>query len=119
MGEARRPILVTLVGILYFLLGLIILIGAILYLGKGTWDMGLVDLIIGIIYLLVGFGCFKGWSWVWALAIIITVLYLILTAVDLILNHFADWPSPLVIILISLFVLWYLFTPKVKRWFGH
>jgi hypothetical protein len=119
MGEVRRPILVTLVGILYFLLGLLILIGGILYLGNGTWDQGLIDLVIGIIYLLVGFGCFKGWGWVWILAIIITILYLVLTVVDLILNDFADWLSPVVIILISLFVLWYLFTPKVKRWFSQ
>jgi hypothetical protein len=119
MGEARRPILVTLVGIIYFLLGLIILIGAILYLVDGTWDLGLIDLIVGVIYLLVGFGCFKGWGWIWILAIIITILYLILTVVNLILNDFADWLSPLIIILISLFVLWYLFTPKVKRWFGY
>ncbi|HUV24392.1 MAG TPA: hypothetical protein VMW26_03075 [Methanomassiliicoccales archaeon] len=119
MEVARRPILVTLVGIIYFILGLFILIGAILYLVDGTWDLGLIDLFIGMIYLLVGFGCFKGWGWIWILAIIITILYLILTVVNLILNDFADWLSPLIIILISLFVLWYLFTPKVKRWFGY
>ncbi|NYT15924.1 MAG: hypothetical protein GKC02_08220 [Methanomassiliicoccales archaeon] len=119
MGEARRPILVTLVGVIYFIVGLIILAGAILYLYDGTWDSGLIELVIGIIYVLVGFGCFKGWSWIWVLAIIITVLYLILNVVNLVLNNFADWVSPLIIILISMFVIWYLFTPKVKRWFGY
>jgi hypothetical protein len=113
----RRPILVTLVGILYFFLAILTIFAAIGLILLETWDWGVITLVLGVIYLLIAFGCFKGWGLVWGLAIIFGIVNIGLNLYNMYMDDFAEWLAPVISILISLLVLWYLFTPKVKRWF--
>ncbi len=105
------------VGILYLLLSLLALVGAAALVTTSTWDIGLLTMALGITYLLIAVGCFKGWSWVWGLAVIFGIINILLDVYTLISEGLANWLSPVISILIALLILWYLFTPKVKRWF--
>jgi hypothetical protein len=117
VGIRKRPILVTLVGILYFFLAILTIFAAIGLFLLETWDWGAITLVLGVIYLAIAFGCFKGWGWVWGLAIIFSIVNIGLNVYNMYIDDFAEWLAPVISILISLLVLWYLFTPKVKRWF--
>ncbi|HUV23806.1 MAG TPA: hypothetical protein VMW26_00060 [Methanomassiliicoccales archaeon] len=109
--------MVTLVGILYFFLAILAIFAAIGLFLLETWDWGAITLVLGVIYLLIAFGCFKGWGLVWGLAIIFGIVNIGLNLYNMYMDDFAEWLAPVISILISLLVLWYLFTPKVKRWF--
>jgi len=117
MANRRRPILVTVVGILYFLLALFALLAGAALLVTADWEFGLVTLIVGLIYIVIAMGCFYGWVWVWVLAVIFGVINILLNIATMIMDNFVNWLSPVISILIGLLILWYLFTPKVKRWF--
>jgi hypothetical protein len=117
MANRRRPILVTVVGILFFLLALLTLLGGAALLVNDDWELGLVTLIIGLIYLVIAMGCFKGWSWVWIIAVVFGIINILLNIATMVMDNFANWLSPVISILIGLLILWYLFTPKVKKWF--
>lgn len=114
----RRPILVTLVGVLYFLLAILTLFVAIGLVLLETWDWWtILTLVLGVIYFAIALGCFKGWGWVWWVAILFSIVNIGLNVYDMYMDDFAEWLAPVIGILISLLILWYLFTPKVKRWF--
>jgi hypothetical protein len=132
----RRPIGVTLVGILYFLSGLLtLLVGVGLALvdpsvfngtpleGVGQTALfvaGGIFAAIGLISLLIAFGCFKGWGWTWTLGVIFAVIGILVAL-------FSGWSygwtsgtmfSMVISILIEILILVYLFRPGVKAWFG-
>ena len=71
-------------------------------------------MIIGLIFIILGIGCFKGWGWVWTIGVIITIIYLILGIIDLVQSG----ASALIGIIISIVILWYLFKDNVKKYFG-
>jgi len=123
---ANRPILITILGALF-------LIAAVVYIALGiagildlydisdmgadyntisTSAVGLTELAIGIIYLIIGYGFIMGWKIMWYLAVIFTVLGVIVSI-------------PLMIVLIGIvtliiyaLILYYLFRPGVKEFFG-
>ena len=69
---------------------------------------------------MLGIGCFKGWGWVWTLGVVFTILGIIITLAAAFANGFdmdALWAG-LIGIIIPLIILLYLFTHKVKVWFG-
>ncbi len=119
---SERPLGVTILGVLWILTGLIwiavaVFGGAILAavgLGAVGAFLGLILGIIGIIDILLGFGCFKGWGWVWIIGIILMVIN-ILTGIVIL---FADWITGLGTIILAGIILWYLFQPQVKAYFG-
>ncbi len=76
--------------------------------------LGFVLIIIGIIEILLGIGCFKAWGWVWTVGVIITIISLVMGIITL----FSDWMSGLISIIISAIILWYLFQANVKAYFG-
>jgi hypothetical protein len=123
MSERRRPIGVMIVGVLFFLAGLIFILAGAVGLSDSddlVMAAGGVSLIIGIFYLLLAFGCFKGWGWVWTLAVIFTILGIIVTLFGAFSTGF-DMDAllaGLLGIIIPLIILLYLFTNKVKVWFG-
>jgi len=122
---AERPLGVTIIGILWIIGGILALLGGlgIAVLG-GTiagplgaafglvFGFGLV--IIGLIFIILGIGCFKAWGWVWTIGVIITIIYLILGIIDLVQSG----ASALIGIIISIIILWYLFKDNVKKYFG-
>ena len=123
MSARRRPIGVMIIGVLFFLAGLLFLLAGVVGLGDDDSMVvaaGAGSLIIGLIYLLLAIGCFKGWGWVWTLGVVFTILGIIITLAAAFSNGFdmdALWAG-LIGIIIPLIILLYLFSHKVKVWFG-
>jgi len=122
---AERPLGVTIIGILWIIGGLIMLLAG---LGAAAFGaviggpiggviglvLGFFLVIVGIIEIILGIGCFKGWGWVWTVGVIITIISLVMGIIDL----FTSGMGALIGIIISAIILWYLFQANVKRYFG-
>lgn len=76
--------------------------------------LGFVLVIVGIIEIILGIGCFKAWGWVWTVGVIITIISLVAGILDL----FTRGMGALIGIAISAIILWYLFQANVKSYFG-
>lgn len=133
--EAKRPLGVTIVGILYLMAGLLVFLVGLATLGIGAFDnpadfpgwsqgailaAGGVLTVIGLINLLIAAGCFKGWGWVWTLALIFALI-------DIVIAIFNTWRQGfssqsilgmLIGLIIPLIIIWYLTKQNVKVWFG-
>jgi hypothetical protein len=120
---ADRPFLITLIGILTLLVGLVLLlVGAVLVVAPdsdfadagisiGALDaLGFGTLIIGLFALIVAIAFLKGWTIAWYLGIL-------LHGIDLILSLLM-FPAGIVTLLISALIIYYLFRPHVKDFFG-
>jgi hypothetical protein len=81
-----------------------------------AWVPPLVSIafIIGIIDLLLGIGCFKAWSWAWIVGVIFSAITVLIGIVSLLTTGF----SALIEIIIAAIILYYLFQPQVKAYFG-
>ncbi|MDD1719039.1 MAG: hypothetical protein LUQ25_03170 [Methanoregulaceae archaeon] len=119
---AERPMGVTIIGILWIIAGLLwifagIVGGAVLaVIGLGAIGaaLGVIFFVIGIIDILLGIGCFMGWGWVWTIGVIFMILNLIIGLISL----FGSPVTGVITIIIAIIVLWYLFQPNVKAYFG-
>lgn len=116
---AKRPLLVTLIGVLYLLLALLgIGAGVIALLTGLSVDLELQAfaevtgggmIVLGLIYLVVAMGFFKGWKLWWYIGVIFSIIGIILGLLSL--------PGGIIFIIIELIVLWYLFRDNVKEFF--
>lgn len=120
---AERPLGVTIIGILWILNGLLWLVlgflggAALAVIGLGVLGaaVGIILIIVGLIFLFLGIGCFKGWGWVWIVGVILTAIGVLMGIVSL----FTSWVTGLFSIIIGVIILWYLFQPQVKAYFGN
>ena len=120
---ANRPLLVTVIGVIYVLFGILLLLsGAVLAFSGEALDLGVEELsslsgstaaVIGIVQIIVGAGFLRGWGLWWYLGVIITVIMLIMSIASILAIGFAA----VVPTLVSLIVLWYLFRDNVKSFF--
>jgi hypothetical protein len=122
MAEKARPLGVTIIGILWILAGLLTAIGggvggaalAIIGLGSLGAAVGVILVIIGLVFIALGVGCFKGWPWVWPVGVIFTIIGIVINLLSILSNT----ASAIIGILIDIIILWYLSQPQVKAWFG-
>ena len=120
---AERPLGVTILGILWIIFGLFWLVGAfvggailtVVGLAAIGAIIGVVLFVIGIIDILLGIGCFKAWGWVWIVGVIFMAINVLIGLVSLISSPVTG----LVTIIVAAIILWYLFQPKVKAYFGR
>ena len=82
--------------------------------------LGAVFLPLGIISLIVAFGTLKGKGWAWSLTVVISVIGI---AMNIISNAFSGFQtssivSMVVSVAINLLILYYLYRPHVKTFFG-
>jgi len=83
--------------------------------------LGAVIALVGLVALMVGIGCFKGWGWVWTLGVVVITLGIIVQIVQTFLRSeitSSDLVSLAIPVLVSLLILAYLFKQNVKAWFG-
>jgi hypothetical protein len=121
MTEHARPLGVTIIGILWILAGLLTAVGAglggatlaVIGLGALGAMVGVVFVIIGLVFIALGIGCFKGWPWVWPVGVIFTIIGLVINLLSILSNTGAA----IIGIIIDIIILWYLFQPQVKAWF--
>lgn len=144
MSEVRRPILITLLGILYVLGAIVILaLGAVmLILGTKdpseffqgdtlaqilqflsdnnlTWGQltqygGIGMIVMGILFIIVAVGLLRGWLLFWALGLIVNLLGLIGSIYMFTQSQVSGTLIPMVI---NILIVAYMLSPGVRRFF--
>jgi hypothetical protein len=115
--KAGRPLFVTIIGILYLLIGVCALIFGIavaagVSIGDDTFGATLVGAVgvgLAIIYAVIGYGILKGWKIMWYLGVIFAIIGIIIGILA--------FPLGLIALVIDLVILYYLFRPRVKQFF--
>lgn len=117
-----RPLGVTILGILWIIGGLILLSGGVytallggMAIGTWGWILGIAFVLWGILELILGVGSFMGWPIVWWLSVGLAILSVV-QALYAIFNQ--GW-TYIISLLIAGVILYYLFQPDVKAWFGQ
>lgn len=123
-NNAKRPMLISLIGYLYMLGALMFLLLGVLFLlgiGESTFTMDGVDLggslalaggaliVLAIVFFIVAKAFLDGWTIAWYLGVI-------LQAISLVVGLLA-FPAGLVATVVSAIILYYLFRPAVKSFF--
>jgi lysylphosphatidylglycerol synthetase-like protein (DUF2156 family) len=120
--EIERPAIVTILAIINLILAFVMIVGgALLTVGLVALPeigipfmaiMGGITLILAILYLILGIGFIKAWRVSWYLAIIVGVIDIVLSLLS-ILSVVSIIPLAITII-----ILYFLFKPDVKAYFG-
>ncbi len=128
-----RPLVVTILGVLYALAAIILIIaGAALMLGGEAFVDELIKqdpsmdflkgiglgagaglLVLGLIYGVICYGFFQGWSIMWYLGVIFTVIGAVMSIATIVVGGFGS----IITLVIELIILLYLFKPNVKLYF--
>ena len=128
-----RPLIVTIIGVLYALGAIVLIIAGVAFMvgGEAMIDelikqdasldvlkglglgLGAAYLILGIFYGVISYGFFKGWSIMWYLGVIFTVIGAVISIATIVVGGFGS----IVTLIIDLIILLYLFKPNVKLYF--
>jgi lysylphosphatidylglycerol synthetase-like protein (DUF2156 family) len=130
MQKPSRPTGIAVLAILELIAGIIFLIGGAFLAALGGSSMlaaygmgafsgiiaifGGVLAVVGIITIIVGWGLWSGKGWAWTLAVVLSALGVVFSLVGLIGGQASD----IVGLIIDALILWYLFRPHVKTYFG-
>lgn len=128
MPSNARPTGVTILAVLNFIgAGLLVVAGLIAFAGGAALAtmlgplgamlgaaIGVFLIIFGVLAALAGWGLWSGKAWGWWIAFVLWVLSAVSNIVSLVQG---EW-SAIVSLAIAGFVIWYLTTPGVERWFG-
>ena len=120
--EKSRPLLITIIAILYFIAGVLgVLAGILLLVGGATVGelalggmTGGILVVMGLINLVIAGGFWNGWKAIWYLAVIFGFISIILFVVGL----FATGGVSILGLIIQALLLYYMFRPNVKEFFG-
>jgi hypothetical protein len=84
------------------------------FLVGGAVAIGSVIIAIGIISFIVAYGLLKGMRWAWTLTVVISIISIVLNAISIATGNIGG----IVSIIISGIILYYLYRPHVKVYFG-
>jgi len=123
---AERPLGVTILAVLWIISGILLILGGAGFafltgavggvaLGALGAVIGIVLIVWGLVEIVLGYGGLQGWPWVWLVGVILTVLSLLEGIYMLITT---GW-SAIISLIIAAIILYYLFQPNVKSWFGR
>jgi uncharacterized membrane protein (DUF2068 family) len=84
------------------------------YLGVASLSIGSVLIIIGIISLIVAYGLFKAKKWAWTINVALSIINIAMGVVSIVTGNIGSIAS----IAISAIILYYLYRPHVKAYFG-
>jgi len=108
--DSERPILITAIGIITFIIGAIsIATGAWECIRSDSFAVGIADVVLGVVALIVAYGFFQGWSWIWYLGLVMYVLIAMLFLITII---------GIPVTIVCIVILFYMGRPNVKRFFG-
>ena len=94
-------------------------------LGMVPLILGAILLILGIAYLVVSYGLLKGKGWAWIVTVVVTIIGLIIQIISAIITGsvassvVAGLGSHIIGIIISGIIIYYMFRPHVKAYFGR
>jgi hypothetical protein len=75
---------------------------------------GAVLVAIGIVSFIVAYGLLKGLGWAWTITVILSIISIVLNAISIVTGNIGG----IVSIIISGIILYYLYRPHVKAYFG-
>jgi hypothetical protein len=108
-------------------------------IGGGVLAIGSVMIAIGIVSFIVAYGLLKGMRWAWTVTIVLSIISIVLSVIAIAAVHALVWlglgiilppgaiidPSPppppfgaIISIIISGIIIYYLYRPNVKAYFG-
>jgi uncharacterized membrane protein (DUF2068 family) len=82
--------------------------------GVGLLAIGGILLAIGVLSFVVAYGLLKGRSWAWTLTVVLSIISVVLNVISIATGNIAS----IVSLVISGIILYYLFRPHVKAYFG-
>jgi hypothetical protein len=82
--------------------------------GGGLLAIGGILIAIGILSFVVSYGLLKGRTWAWTLTVVLSIISIVLNVISIAAGNIAS----LVSVIISGIILYYLFRPHVKAYFG-
>jgi hypothetical protein len=85
-----------------------------LLIGAAAIAVGIIIIILGIVSFIVAYGLLKGMGWAWTLTVVLSVIVIILNAISIASGNFGG----IISIIISAIILYYLYRPHVKSFFG-
>ena len=83
-------------------------------LGGGILAIGGILIAIGVLSFVVTYGSLKGRSWAWTLTVVLSIISIVLNVISIGTGNIAS----IVSVVISGIILYYLFRPYVKAYFG-
>lgn len=84
------------------------------FIGGAAISIGGVLIAIGIVSFIVAYGLLKGMGWAWTVTIILSIISIVLNAISIATGNIGG----IVSIIISGIILYYLYRPHVKAYFG-
>ena len=112
--QNNRPLGVTIIAILAILGGIGSLVGGIALVAIIPL-LGAALIIIGLAYFVVAYGLWQGLKWAWIITLIVTVIAFISGLGSIIVGNV----GAVIPIIINAIIIYYLFKPNVKAYFGR
>jgi uncharacterized membrane protein HdeD (DUF308 family) len=110
-SHKNRPLGVTIISVLTAIGGIIFLAsGAVLLL----IGIGIIFLALGVAYLVMAYGLWTGKRWAWTITLILSGIGIILAIISIAAGNIGS----IVSIIIHAVVIYYLYKPSVKVYFG-
>lgn len=110
-SQKHRPLGVTIIAIL-------IIIGGILFLSSGLAlliiGIGFLLIALGIAYFVMAYGLWNGRGWAWTITLILSVIGIIIAIVSIAPSN----GGTIINVIIYGIVIYYLYRPNVKAFFG-
>lgn len=129
MQKRTRPRGVTIIAILIVIAGILTLfvgigtvaIGPLVGISLAFVVFGAIAIAVGIAYLVMAFGLLNGRGWAWTISTIVLIIGIIMNLVSLprAIVSGSNFSGDIVSICISAFILYYLYRPHVKSYFGR
>ena len=111
MQQKQRPLGVTIIAILMIISGIaLISTGAVLL----VVGIGVVPIVLGIASFVMAYGLWKGKGWAWTITLIISVISIISAIVSIAFGGY----GAIINIIINAVIIYYLYRPNVKAYFG-
>jgi uncharacterized membrane protein HdeD (DUF308 family) len=110
-SQKHRPLGVTIIAILTIIGGLIFLASGLVLLIIG---IGIILLALGIAYLVMAYGLWKGRGWAWTITLILSAIGIVVALISIAAGNIGAIFS----IVIHGVVIYYLYRPNVKAFFG-
>ena len=109
-SQKHRPLGVTIIAILTAIGGIVFLAsGAVLIVG-----IGIILLALGIAYFVMAYGLWTGKRWAWTITLILSVIGIIVAIASIVAGNV----GAIISIIIHGVVIYYLYRPNVKAFFG-
>jgi len=76
--------------------------------------IGVTIFVMGLVGIVVGWGLWTGKQWAWIIGVIFYILAIAISAVSMVWS-----PADVIGVIIGVVILYYLFRPNVRAWFGR